>query len=200
MSEPSFALYLILVGNRRAGSAVLGPSRRAGSHETRSEVVVQRGAYANSGDSTPGRTADATLSTAKSTVLAQSVVKPTTIFSHGTTATGHGWLTLLATYGLTDGYVVDNKFDPGQSTGWHSHPGPSIVFVVAGTITNYTSDRPHCAGVSYGAGSSFVDQGGTDVHILVNNGTVAAETIAVQFIPSGQTRRIDEPEPAGCHL
>jgi uncharacterized cupin superfamily protein len=144
--------------------------------------------------------ADATLSTAKSTVLAQSVVKPTTIFSHGTTATGHGWLTLLATYGLTDGYVVDNKFDPGQSTGWHSHPGPSIVFVVAGTITNYTSDQPHCAGVSYGAGSSFVDQGGTDVHILVNNGTVAAETIAVQFIPSGQTRRIDEPEPAGCHL
>jgi hypothetical protein len=27
---------------------------------------------------------------------------------------------------------------------------------------------------------------------------VTAETIAVQFLPQGSTRRVDEPAPAGC--
>ncbi len=78
------------------------------------------------------------------------------------------WFTLLQTFGLTDTYVVDNKFTPGETTGWHSHPGPSLIIVVAGTITNYDSDQKHCAGVSYSKGESFVDSGGSDVHTLVN--------------------------------
>ena len=105
----------------------------------------------------------------------------------------------LETRGLTDGYVVDNKFLPGQSTGWHSHPGPSLIFVVSGSVTNYDSDAPGCAGVTYTAGTSFIDAGGTNVHMLRDDGTVPAETIAVQFIPSGQPRRIDQPVvPDGC--
>ena len=114
------------------------------------------------------------------------------------TVSGKPWLASLASYGLTDGYVVENDFLPGQTTGWHSHPGPSIVFVVSGSVTNYTSDQPRCGGITYQAGSTFVDSGGTDVHQLVNRGTEPAETIAVQFIPQGQTRRIDEPKPSRC--
>jgi quercetin dioxygenase-like cupin family protein len=141
----------------------------------------------------------ATPSTAKSTILAQSIVSPVTLFGHGRTAAGGPWAALLATYGQTDGYVVDNQFLPGQTTGWHSHPGPSLIFVIAGAITNYDSGAPQCAPVTYAAGSSFVDEGGRDVHMLVNKGSVTAETIAVQLIPSGQPRRIDKPEPANCH-
>ena len=107
---------------------------------------------------------------------------------------------LLATFGVTDGYVVENDFQPGRTTGWHSHPGPSLIFVVTGSVTNYESDQPYCKGVTYAAGTTFVDSGGKDVHELVNNGTTAAETIAVQFIPQGQPRRIDEPEPSNCHI
>ena len=36
--------------------------------------------------------------------------------------------------------------------------------------------------------------------MLLNAGSVDAETIAVQLIPSGQPRRIDKPEPANCHV
>jgi hypothetical protein len=36
------------------------------------------------------------------------------------------------------------------------------------------------------------------MHMLRNDGTVAAETIAVQFLPSGLPRRIDKPVPHGC--
>lgn len=141
----------------------------------------------------------ATPSTATSTVLAQATVAPIDITTRAKTLDGKRWRAELETRGLTDGYVVDNKFDPGQSTGWHSHPGPSLIFVVSGSVTNYDSDAPRCVGVTYRAGSSFIDAGDADdSHMLRNDGKVVAETIAVQFIPNGQPRRIDKPVPHGC--
>ena len=98
----------------------------------------------------------------------------------------------------SDLYVVDNKFAPGGTTGWHSHPGPSLIFVVAGTVTNYLGDDPSCTGHPYSAGSGFIDRGRDDMHMLRNEGTVPAETIAVQFLPPGADRRIDEPDPGNC--
>jgi hypothetical protein len=142
----------------------------------------------------------ATPSTATTTQLAEGILPPMGMNATGKTLDGKHWSMLLRTRGLTDGYVIDNKFAPGQTSGWHSHPGPSIVYVVAGSITNYASTQLNCAGVTYSAGTEFVDEGGTDVHMLSNDGTVPAETIAVQFIPDGQQRRIDKPEPANCHI
>jgi quercetin dioxygenase-like cupin family protein len=110
------------------------------------------------------------------------------------------WRARIKTHGLSDFYVVDNKIAPGGTTGWHSHPGPSLIFVVAGTVTNYMGDDPTCTGESYSAGSGFTDPGGNDVHMLRNEGTVTAETIAVQFLPTGADRRIDKPDPGNCHF
>ena len=112
------------------------------------------------------------------------------------------WLAWLQTHGASDLYVVDNKFTPnGGTSGWHSHPGPSIVFVVAGTVTNYSSDEPGCAPQRYTAGQSFVDSGGDDQHKIVNEDpSVTAETIAVQILPAGAQRRSEPPPPPGCPL
>ena len=142
----------------------------------------------------------ATPSTATSKVLVQAPVQPLHAVAVNKTISGQPWAALVETYGITDGYVVENDFQPGQTTGWHSHPGPSLIFVVTGSITNYASDLPHCKGVTYAAGTTFVDAGGTDVHEVVNAGTAPAETIAVQFIPQGQPRRIDKLEPSRCHV
>jgi len=141
----------------------------------------------------------ATPSTATSTILAQAPVSPIHITVHRRTVTGKHWRAEIKTRGLSDGYVVDNVFQPGQSTGWHSHPGPSLIFVVSGAVTNYVNSTPGCKGVTYQAGTSFVDEGGRDVHMLRNDTDAAAETIAVQLIPNGQPRRIDEPVPARCN-
>jgi quercetin dioxygenase-like cupin family protein len=109
------------------------------------------------------------------------------------------WSAWLRTHGITDLYVVDNVIDPGGTTGWHTHPGPSLIIVKSGTITNYQAEAAHCAAVSYPAGAAFVDAGGNDVHELKNNGTTAAETVAVQLIPHGQPRKIDLAQvPRGC--
>ena len=96
--------------------------------------------------------------------------------------------------------MIDNKFEVGGTSGWHSHPGPSLIFVVAGQITNYLGNDPSCTPHVYTAGQSFTDEGGTDVHMIRNNGTVQAETIAVQFLPKGTDRKIDEPDPLNCHF
>lgn len=108
------------------------------------------------------------------------------------------WEARMKTRGLTDVYVVDNKLAPGGTTGWHSHPGPSLILVIAGAVTNYDSSAPGCAPHTYTAGTGFIDAGGQDVHTLRNNGSVQAETIAVQFLPKDAVRKIDEPEPTNC--
>jgi quercetin dioxygenase-like cupin family protein len=116
----------------------------------------------------------------------------------GTTQPGKLWKAEIKTHGSSDFYLVDNKIPPGEATGWHSHPGPSLIFVVAGTVTNYVDDDPHCRPRIYTAGSGFVDPGGDDVHNVRNQTTAPAETIAVQFLPKDATRRIDEPAPRNC--
>jgi quercetin dioxygenase-like cupin family protein len=109
------------------------------------------------------------------------------------------WQARLKTQGHSDVYVVSNKFAPGGTTGWHSHPGPSLIFVVSGTISNYHGDDPSCTPDTYSAGSGFVDAGGDDVHMLRNNTGSAAETVAVQLLPKDAPRRVDVPTaPQPC--
>jgi quercetin dioxygenase-like cupin family protein len=109
------------------------------------------------------------------------------------------WQARLKTKGQSDVYVIDNKFASGGTTGWHSHPGPSLIFVVAGTITNYEGDDPHCTPHDYSTGQSFIDAGGNDSHMLRNNGSAIAETVAVQILPKDAQRRIDiTPAPENC--
>jgi quercetin dioxygenase-like cupin family protein len=124
---------------------------------------------------------------------------PVNLFGHAKQP-GGGWRARLHTHGFSDFYVIDNKFTPGGTTGWHSHPGPSLIFVVAGQITNYLGNDPSCTPHVYSAGQSFTDEGGADVHMLRNNGSADAETIAVQFLPKDAVRRIDEPDPMNCHF
>jgi hypothetical protein len=109
------------------------------------------------------------------------------------------WSAWLRTHGITDLYVVDNVIGAGGTTGWHTHPGASLIIVKSGTITNYRAEAGRCAGVDYPAGTAFVDAGGNDVHELKNNTTSPAETVAIQLIPHGQPRKIDLAQvPRGC--
>jgi len=110
----------------------------------------------------------------------------------------YGWFLKTIVKGDSDVYIVQNTFPVGAHTGWHTHPGPSLVTVTAGTITAYEADAPNCAAKIYNAGDSFTDLGCGDVHLLRNEGPVCAVTIAVQIIPAGQPRRIDAAQPASC--
>src|SRR5213594_4177081 len=110
----------------------------------------------------------------------------------------YGWNLKTKVKGDSDVYVVQNTFPPGADTGWHTHPGPSLVTVTAGAITAYEADAPNCTPKIYNPGDSFTDLGCGDVHLLRNEGAVCAVTIVVQIVPAGQLRRIDADQPANC--
>jgi quercetin dioxygenase-like cupin family protein len=155
-------------------------------------VVLAGGAfYAGSVSASPG-------SGLTTTILAKSTFGEIDLNAH--TIPADTWQARLKTQGISDAYVVDNKLAPGGTTGWHSHPGPSLILVVAGSVTNYLGDDPTCTGHVYTAGQGFIDAGGSDVHTLRNEGSVPAETIAVQLLPQGADRKIDKPDPGNCNF
>jgi hypothetical protein len=98
----------------------------------------------------------------------------------------------------SDVYIVTNRVTPGGHSGWHTHPGPSVVSVKSGTATVYDSDDPNCTPHFYPAGTGFVDAGGGHVHLVRNEGNVELETVAFQVLPVGASRRIDGPNPGNC--
>jgi len=111
------------------------------------------------------------------------------------------WVSKQKTRGASDLYVQSNVWQPGGTTGWHSHPGHSLIVVTAGTITDYESDDPTCSPKVYTQGMSFVDEGGSHAHVIRNEGTDVAQTIAVQLVPAGGARRIEVPTvPANCPI
>jgi hypothetical protein len=110
--------------------------------------------------------------------------------------------TLQRTKGLSDLYVQNNVWPPvdpttGEvaTTGWHSHPGHSLIIVTAGAVTAYEGDDPACTPHVYTQGMGFVDPGGDHVHIVRNEGNVEARAIAVQLILADAMRRIDADSP-----
>lgn len=122
------------------------------------------------------------------------------IFSHVHTIPA-SWDELITTKGLSDLYVQQNTWQPGGSTGWHTHPGPSFVIVTQGSVTVYDGDDPTCTPHVYTANTrsnAFVDPGDGHVHIIRNETTAVAQAVAVQLIPSGAVRRQDAPDPGTC--
>jgi uncharacterized cupin superfamily protein len=108
------------------------------------------------------------------------------------------WLSFQKTKGPSDLYVQSNIWAPGGTTGWHTHPGHSLIIVTAGTVTAYEGDDPSCTRHDYTPGMGFVDPGGDHVHVLRNEGMVEARTVAVQLIPAGAERRINAEGNSAC--
>jgi quercetin dioxygenase-like cupin family protein len=111
-----------------------------------------------------------------------------------------GWDLKTKVKGDSDVYIIQNTFPPGAHTGWHTHPGPSLITVTSGALTAYEVSDRSCTPIIYTAGQSFTDIGCGDVHLIRNEGSVNAVTVAVQIVPAGAARRIDEPAPGNCPL
>jgi Cupin domain len=88
-------------------------------------------------------------------------------------------------------------FQPGGHSGWHSHPGPVFISVVAGKMTFYEADDPNCAPVVRQAGQGFLDTG-EHAHIARNETTAPATNVVTYFVPPGSPLRTDAPYPGNC--
>jgi quercetin dioxygenase-like cupin family protein len=86
---------------------------------------------------------------------------------------------------------------PGGTLGWHSHPGPTVVTVRAGTLSFYHAEA--CTEeIEYATGQSFSNLPG-EIHLARNEGTTEVVLFAVYFVPQSittpQQLRIDQPSP-----
>jgi quercetin dioxygenase-like cupin family protein len=115
------------------------------------------------------------------------------IIATGSMKTGMG----LAVHPGTNTIVAQYTFGPHSSTGWHSHPGKTLVVVQSGTFTVYHDD---CHAMTYGPGSSFVELP-SSIHIGRNETGSDVQLGVVYFdVPIGGAFRIDQPQPDGCDV
>jgi len=78
----------------------------------------------------------------------------------------------------TNAVLQHIQLGPNQSTGWHTHPGPNIVLVGAGSATLMDV---HCSVTTYGVGQAFAT--GLDIH-EVTAGPEGVDVYTFYFLPA----------------
>lgn len=85
---------------------------------------------------------------------------------------------------------------PGENTGWHTHPGTLFVTVDRGQLTHY--DRGYEATV-YVAGDTFVEACGDEaVHLGANHGAELLVLDVLYLVPAGAPLRLPAVGPAAA--
>jgi quercetin dioxygenase-like cupin family protein len=103
---------------------------------------------------------------------------------------------ILHVKGPTDVLQTDLIFQPGATTGWHIHPGPVVVVVKSGALTEIHSNG--CTTV-HPTGSAFFEQP-DEVHNVVNQTGIVTEVYATFLSPAGAPPLMPVPDPGGvCH-
>lgn len=98
----------------------------------------------------------------------------------------------------TNTVVASFTFGPNSSTGWHTHPGRTLVTVKSGTFTVYHAEE--CEPMVYGPGDAFVELP-TTVHVGRNETSEPVELGVVFFkVPIDGSPRIDQPQPETCDI
>jgi quercetin dioxygenase-like cupin family protein len=89
---------------------------------------------------------------------------------------------------------------PGGFTGWHTHPGPTLVAVAGGEGSMYRAGASGCTPTKYGPGAGFL-QPSTEVHNMRNEASTPLVLHAFYFLPAGIDNaaiRVDQAQPANC--
>ena len=87
--------------------------------------------------------------------------------------------------------------EPKGDSGWHSHPGPSLIVVTEGVATLYDGEDPSCTPTVFPAGSAFVEEA-NHVYLVRNEAKAAYQLMVTFVVPEGVPARHDEPDPGSC--
>lgn len=92
--------------------------------------------------------------------------------------------------------VVEARWEPGGTSGWHSHPGVGIVNVAEGEIE--IVDAHDCASRTYAAGEAFLDPA-DHVHTAPNASDTEPAAAYVTFLGVPEEGPVTEwVEPQDC--
>jgi quercetin dioxygenase-like cupin family protein len=101
------------------------------------------------------------------------------------------WQLQLQAQGATDFYVQQLELAPGGYSGWHTHPGILIGTVVSGAIDFYDAN---CQKYSFTSGQVFTEN--SQVHGIINTGSVDAQLSIAYLVKHNAPRRIEADPPA----
>ncbi len=100
--------------------------------------------------------------------------------------------------GGTDLFIQHVRLGANAATGWHTHPGPALVAVAAGSLAYQDPEANTCESVTYAAGEGFVDRGFGHVHRAIA-GADGVDFYVVYLLPPGSvTHVIPASAPAQC--
>ncbi len=87
--------------------------------------------------------------------------------------------------------VVTQVYEPGQTSGWHSHPGIHAVSVTSGVLTVHVSG---CPTRTFEPGRPYV--GGQEPHLVANEGDVPVTMTVTYLNPASPAAQ--GAAPSGC--
>jgi mannose-6-phosphate isomerase-like protein (cupin superfamily) len=109
------------------------------------------------------------------------------------------WKIELEATRMVDVVTVLFTVQPGGHSGWHTHPGPAVFTVSAGTLTMYEGDDPSCTPQPFPAGTGAVEaETAAHNHLLRNETNSVAQTLVTFLVPVGAPIRTDLPNPGNC--
>jgi quercetin dioxygenase-like cupin family protein len=111
----------------------------------------------------------------------------------------HDGITVESGPGSADIVTVKVVIKPGGSTGWHHHPGVTLVSVASGTATQYHED---CHKTVLKAGDGFFESAG-EPHVVRNEGNVEAvlyPTFVISTETSSEKLTIPDAQPKNCDV
>jgi hypothetical protein len=109
------------------------------------------------------------------------------------------WKIELEATRMVEVWTVLFTVQPGGHGGWHTHPGPAVFTVSAGTLTMYEGDDPSCTPQLFPAGTGSIEaDSAAHYHLLRNETTSVAQTIVTFIVPVGASIRTDLPDPGNC--
>lgn len=94
----------------------------------------------------------------------------------------------------TNAILQHVQLGPNQSTGWHTHPGPNIVLVGAGSGTLMDE---HCQVTTYGVGQAFAT--GLEVHEVIA-GPEGIDVYTFYFLPADADVLRADADPPACAI
>jgi quercetin dioxygenase-like cupin family protein len=93
-----------------------------------------------------------------------------------------------------------NTIQPAGYSGWHSHPGITVLILQSGQVTLFSEPIAggECSIHTYTAGQVFLEHPDSEYN-AVNTGAVPA-VLAVSFfnVPHGGNSRIEQTNPGNC--
>ncbi|WP_254537539.1 cupin domain-containing protein [Halomarina litorea] len=108
-----------------------------------------------------------------------------------------GPITSLLPFDASSVVLAKVTWQPGGTSGWHTHPGPVVVTITEGEL-ELINERD-CVTRTYTAGEAFIDPGQGNVHIAANPSTTEQAVAYATFlgVPDGKPATIWV-EPVEC--